>query len=197
MAENIIDIAQDMNLNRGEYFSLIIDKIPSVDYLDMTKFEGNADFARQKFEIFIQETSLPGISSPPLDLPVSGQKYTAQGDTIRFNDLVTTIMVSSDLLTYYLVFLWIWMGCPGNQRPFPDEDINVSLLQASAILRIPNIFRARYSDFQFVDIHPTDISDIRLAVDSTSYMSINVTWTYSYFYPIGVCSFFTEIEKTD
>lgn len=197
MAENIIDIAQDINLNKGEYFSLIFNKIPSIDYIDMTKFEGNTDFAREKFEIFIQDTSIPGISMPPLRLNVSGQKYNAEGDEINFSELNTTILMSSDLLTYYLIFLWIWMQRPGNQLPLPDDNISIHDIHASAILRIPNVFRTKYSDFQFVNIHPISVSDIRLSVRDTSYLSMSVSWVYSYFYPIGVCDFFTEINKTD
>jgi hypothetical protein len=146
-------------------FQVTIDRLPNVEF-------------------FIQQTSVPGISSTPIKVPTRLNSIYKQGDEVDFSNLDLTFIIDESMNNYTEVFDWI-IGAN-----FPEDHAQFNTLNNSRYglisdisIIVMNSKKNPHIKFTYKDCFPITLSEVSLnTTDSdVSYPQATATFQYDTF----------------
>lgn len=136
-------------------FRLVFSRAPNVQY-------------------FLQSFSIPSVSVNETVIPRGKQAVYAPGDTIVFEPLTVTMMVSEDMDNFKEIYDWLYRNINSPVMEDKYDDITINILTSKNNPNKKLIFR---------NVFPTSIGNIEFTVQEAEvvYASVNVTFRYDYF----------------
>ncbi len=134
---------------------------------------------------FAQEATIPSVSLANIDVPTPFSQIRVPGDHLVYTDFSLTFKVDEDMANYIEVYTWM------TQLGFPDNfDQYASIPQkryvinegvySDGVLEILNSAKGAVAEVQFIDMHPTNISDINFSTKDTDVSYIEATVNFAY-----------------
>ena len=140
---------------------------------------------------FAQQVALPSINLPNIAVNTPFSTMQIAGDTLTYEPLSIDFLVDEDMSNYLAINDWIIaMGFPENYQQYISwqnkDNINISELAknySDATLQILDSSNNPIQTVTFVDVIPTSLGNMTFLSTSNdvSYITVNVTFDYSYF----------------
>ena len=166
-------IPENLNPLSPNGFQFSIQKLPELTY-------------------FAQQVSIPGISLPNTFFNTPFSQVKVAGDVLTYESLNVEFLVDEKMSNYLALYDWIIaMGFPENydqyiswqgkfNSPFLSE---IAKNFSDATLTILGSNNVPIQTITFVDLIPTNLSQISLTTTSTdvNYITCTATFEYSYY----------------
>lgn len=125
-------------------------------------------------QYFLQGFSIPSVMVNETVIPRGKQNVYAPGDTIAFEPLTVTMMVSEDMDNFKEIYDWLYRNINSNAMQDKYDDITIYILTSK---NNPN------KKLLFRNVFPTSIGNIAFTVQEADvvYATVDVTFRYDYF----------------
>lgn len=126
-------------------------------------------------QFFVQQTSIPSISSTPIQVPTRFNPSYRGGDNIEFSNMDLTFIVDEQMNNYMEIFDWmISTNFPESHDQYSGEqysDISVLILNSKKNANINITYR---------NCFPISLGDVQLNLTDTDLTYPQVTATFQY-----------------
>lgn len=125
-------------------------------------------------QYFLQGFSIPSVAVNETVIPRGKQNVYAPGDTIVFEPLTVTMMVSEDMDNFKEIYDWLYREINSNTMQEKYDDITIYILTSKNNPNKKLIFR---------NVFPVSIGNIAFSVQEADvvYATVDVTFRYDYF----------------
>jgi hypothetical protein len=125
-------------------------------------------------QYFLQSFSVPAVTVNETVIPRGKQNVYAPGDTIVYEPLTITMMVSEDMDNFKEIYDWLHRNINSNAMQDKYDDLTINILSSK---NNPN------KELIFRNVFPTSIGNISFTVQDADvvYASVDVTFRYDYF----------------
>ena len=125
-------------------------------------------------QYFLQGFSIPSVSVNETIIPRGKQNVYAPGDTIVYEPLTVTMMVSEDMDNFKEIYDWLYREIDSNTMQEKYDDVTIYILTSKNNPNKKLIFR---------NVFPTSIGNIAFTVVEADvvYATVDVTLRYDYF----------------
>jgi hypothetical protein len=144
-----------------------------------------------EIQFFCQEVNLPDINLPAITqaTPLSSPKHP--GDKLEFGPLNVTFLIDEDLKNWKAIYNWmVALGFPRDRVQFSNyisanqTTLNNSITQittSDAVLQILSSSNNPVSSIEFIDVFPTNLTQIQLqsTTNETTYLAGQATFEYT------------------
>lgn len=156
------------------------------------------------FNFYVQKVNIPSVTLPPSGNAGANPfvKVPYPGDHLDYSELSVEFKISEGLYNWYEIYSWMQsLGFPENQKQYGDfregtyKDLNnnpvsrpikkkaVANVFGLATLLIHTSQNNPYLKINFIDIWPTNLSEVSFDTrdQDTIYLTSTVSFKYSYF----------------
>lgn len=136
-----------------------------------------------QFTLNVHTSPIPGINLPSTEFPFQGGIHKQAEGKLNFNDWSIEFMVDEEYSNWY--FIYKWMTFINNAKDdYLEKHVDYS---ADATLILLNNWKKEIKHIKFIDIWPTDLSDINLSFRSgLEYNECSATFMYDRFEVINL-----------
>lgn len=181
----------NLNLNTAhpDKFFFTLGEIPSSQLLDpegLNQLQRIIERSQNQnyFNLALRSIDLPGLSIGETKIETMFTSIAESTMVSEFDTLTTTIVLDNNWLLYKLLILWILLiKNPEGFNQFAMGE-TFDRTATTGILTIQDNFHKPVLSFEYYDLRPLSIPS--LSMDYTTggdEMTIDVTWSYSYFMP--------------
>jgi hypothetical protein len=143
-------------------FQVTIDRLPSVQF-------------------FIQQSSIPAISSAPVKVPSRLNAIYQQGDEVDFSNLELTFILDEKLLNYTEIFDWIiGSNFPNTHKQFNELNDSSFGLYSDISILIMNSKKNPHIRLTYKDCFPISLSDVSLNTTESDVVYPQATAIFQY-----------------
>lgn len=142
---------------------------------------------------FVQSMTLPGLTLPSAVIDTPFKRIPLSGEKMEFEPFNITFRVDEEMNNYLEIYQWlIGTGFPDNFTQYFGRTPNqtsasyyssLDNIKSDASLIILSSKMNPVVEVTFVDIAPTELSELRfdMAVNDINYMTCTATFSYRYF----------------
>jgi len=133
---------------------------------------------QKQFTIFIQGTLLPSLTLNTNNMPFMGQDFPIAAGGIEFGSWSTSFIVDEKWKSYLLLYNWL-TGINNGIDKFGAQGFDY---MSEGILTILDNYQNPIIEFKFINIWPTELSEVELDYQNDAEHIIgNVVFAYTYF----------------
>lgn len=184
MTETVTYNKLTVNPGSKDRFRLILSRIPPSlllpDYVNRTTENEN----RKLFSISARSCQLPPINQTETRHPTQIGEVTDYEPRLDFSTpLNIEYSLGDDFYLYNLLLLWMYLKSHPEAIGGLAEPTDKDKLFVEAFLIILDNNLEKSAEFKFLDVHPTQLSEISFDYSDNSNMYPSAEFSYSYFLP--------------
>jgi hypothetical protein len=132
---------------------------------------------------FVQNVTIPGISSESIPVPSPTNPFFAQGDRVQYETLNITFIIDEEMKNYEEIYNWIHGYAFPQDNSQYREIVKKQQLKSDISLTILNSTKKKSLEFQFVDCFPLSLESVNLSTTQTDleYPQCSVSFQYDYY----------------
>jgi len=138
--------------------------------------EQNLD--RVNFRLYISDVIVPNVSISKYEL---GTQFAtlSRASKIQFSELVTTMMVSENLLNYNMILFWLYaLHNPEQYNQVSGREM-IKEYFTDMYLIITNNHREKVAEYKFLDAFPINLPSLPMSYKNPAKLVTDITWAHS------------------
>lgn len=138
--------------------------------------ESNLDM--KNFHLYLSDVTIPSISVNKVPIATFFSTMHTSGK-IDFSDLITTMMISENMLNYKIIQYWLFaLHNPEEFNKISGRDM-IDAFRSEIYLIITNNHKEKVAEYKFLDSFPINLDSLPLTYKRAEKLVTNVVWAHS------------------